>query len=178
MNARPALGLESGTVRVIPYDARWPELYLEEDERIRRALGDLPLSLEHIGSTSVPGLAAKPIIDIMAGRDSHIPARAFVPALESVGYEQRGETGLPGREFFRRGKPRSYHIHLVDIDSVLWRHHIAFRDRLRANPALAAEYVMLKIALAERFPMDRESYIRGKEDFIQSVIADLWTPNR
>ena len=173
-----ALGLESGTVRVVSYDARWPALYLEEEARIRRALSGLPLVLEHVGSTSVTGLAAKPIIDIIAGRDAAIPASAFVPALESVGYEHRGENGLPGREFFRRGQPRSYHIHLVNIDSALWRHHIAFRDRLRANPTLAAEYASLKIALAERFPRDREAYMDGKDGFIRNAIADVWTPGQ
>ena len=176
-NSSP-LGLESGTVRVVAHDSRWAELYLEEEKRLRHALGALPLALEHVGSTSVPGLAAKPIIDILAGRDAAIPPLTFVPAIESVGYEHRGENGLPGREFFRRGSPRSYHIHLVIIDSALWRHHIAFRDRLRADPALAAEYAALKLSLAERFPRDREAYMDGKDAFIRGAIADVWKPGQ
>lgn len=176
MNPGIPLGLESGTVRVVPYDERWPALYRDEEARLRRALGELPLVLEHVGSTSVPGLSAKPIIDILAGRDPGAPPLTFVPPIESAGYEHRGENGLPGREFFRRGKPRSYHIHLVTIDSALWRHHIAFRDRMRASPDLAAEYAALKIALAKQFPLDREAYMDGKDSFIRSVIADVWTP--
>ena len=176
MSADAPLGLESGTVRVVPYDARWPALYRDEETRLRRALGKLPLTLEHVGSTSVPGLAAKPIIDILAGRDAQVQPLTFVAPIESVGYEHRGENGLPGREFFRRGTPRSYHIHLVTIDSALWRHHIAFRDRMRADPDLAAEYAALKIALARRFPLDRQAYMDGKDSFIRSVIADVWVP--
>ena len=167
---RPAIGLESGTVRVVPYDTRWPALYAEEEARIRRALGKTPLALEHVGSTSVPGLTAKPIIDIMAGRAAEHPAEQFVPLLEQAGYEYRGDRGLPGREFFRRGDPRSYHVHLVEIGSSLWRDHIGFRDRLRGDAAVAAEYAALKLALAARFPLDRLSYIDGKAEFIQGVI--------
>ena len=178
MSADAPLGLESGTVRVVAYDTRWPALYRDEQARLRRALGDLPLVLEHVGSTSVPGLAAKPIIDILAGRSAEVPPLTFVPPIESVGYEHRGENGLPGREFFRRGKPRSYHIHLVTLDSALWRHHIAFRDRMRANADLAAEYAALKIALARQFPLDREAYMDGKDSFIRNVIADVWTPGK
>jgi GrpB-like predicted nucleotidyltransferase (UPF0157 family) len=166
----PPLGLESGTVRVVPYDRRWPELYLQEEARIRHTLGTMPLVLEHVGSTSVPGLSAKPIIDIMAGRAAEHPAEQFVPLLERAGYEYRGDRGLPGREFFRRGEPRSYHIHLVEIGSPLWRDHIGFRDRLRSDAAVAAEYAALKLALAARFPLDRASYIDGKAEFIQGVI--------
>jgi GrpB-like predicted nucleotidyltransferase (UPF0157 family) len=170
----PALGLASKTVRVVPYDARWPALFAAEEARIRTALDGIPLELEHVGSTSVPGLAAKPIIDIMAGRLADVPAERVIPLLVKAGYEHRGDRGLPGREFFRRGDPRSYHVHLVDLASHYWREHLGFRDRLRADPATLAEYASLKRALAARFPFDREKYIEGKADFIQGVIADTF----
>ena len=166
-----SLGLESGTVRVVPYDTAWPTLFRVEADRVREALPGLPLWLEHVGSTAVPGVAAKPIIDILAGRPPGVPAAPYIAALGAAGYEYRGEQGIPGRAFFRRGVPRSYHIHLAEVDSQFWRDHLAFRDHLRSHPEVAAEYVALKESLAAQFPRDREAYISGKGPFILQVLA-------
>ena len=168
------LGLESGVVRVVPYDAAWPELFAEESARIAaavRARGAPPLALEHVGSTSVPGLAAKPILDILGGHRAEVPAAAYVAALADAGYVHRGDRGLPGREFFRRGEPRSHHVHLTAIGGAHWREYLAFRDALRADPALLAAYAALKEALALRHPRDRERYIEGKTAFVRRVVA-------
>jgi GrpB-like predicted nucleotidyltransferase (UPF0157 family) len=103
------LGLESKSVRIVPYDARWADLYNEEAARIVGAVAaaGLPLiRIEHVGSTAVPGLSAKPVLDIAAGRDSAVPARVYVPVFEAVGYIYRGESGVPGRDFFRMGALR------------------------------------------------------------------------
>jgi GrpB-like predicted nucleotidyltransferase (UPF0157 family) len=181
MDARPAahaLGLASGTVRVVPHDAAWPALFEHEAERIRAALDGLPLQLEHVGSTSVPGLSAKPIIDIMAGRPPESPVEPYVAALERAGYVHRGERGIPGREFFRRGDPRAYHVHMVTVGSPLWHEHVGFRDHLRAHPATAAEYAALKHALAARHARDREAYTEGKADFITDVLRRAGLPTR
>jgi GrpB-like predicted nucleotidyltransferase (UPF0157 family) len=176
--AMNVLGLAAGTVRVVPYDAGWPALFEREAERIRAALDGLPLRLEHVGSTSVPGLPAKPIVDIMAGYPPGSAMEPYVAALVRAGYVHRGERGIPGREFFRRGDPRSYHLHMVALDSPLWREHVGFRDHLRAHPETAAEYAALKHALAERHPRDREAYIDGKADFITSVLRRAGLPTR
>lgn len=173
-----SLGLESGTVRVVPYDPAWPALFAAEADRIRVAADGLPLRLEHMGSTSIPGLAAKPIVDILAGRPPGSAVAPYVEALVRAGYAHRGEQGIPGREFFRRGDPRSYHVHLAEEGSPAWRTPLAFRDALRADPALAAEYGALKRELAARFPRDRESYIEGKGPFVARVLRGGAEPGR
>jgi GrpB-like predicted nucleotidyltransferase (UPF0157 family) len=167
------LGLESGRVRVVPYNDAWPELYAAEEARLVTALASagVTLMLEHSGSTSVPGLGAKPIIDILAGDASDEMRRDAIVALQHAGYDHRGEQGIPGRDFFRRGNPRQYHLHLTRIGSAFWNDHRAFRDWLRSHPATAAEYMALKLALAERYATDREAYIEGKTAFVLDVLA-------
>lgn len=167
------LGLESKTVRLVPSDARWPALYREEALRIGEAVaaaGLPPLALEHVGSTSVAGLAAKPVLDIAAGRAPGVAPARYVPVLESLGYIYRGESGLPGRDFFRRGELRSHHLHLVEHGGAHWERYLRFRDALRADPVLRDEYAKLKLALAARYPSDRESYIDGKTAFVEGVL--------
>jgi GrpB-like predicted nucleotidyltransferase (UPF0157 family) len=136
------------------------------------------VELEHIGSTAVPGLAAKPIIDILAGRPVDTPRAAVIAAIEAADYEYRGEQEIPGRDFFRRGEPRSWHLHLTEIDSEFWRQHRAFRDYIRANPAAAQEYQRVKLELARRFPFDRPSYIDGKTEFVTGILRLAGAPCR
>jgi GrpB-like predicted nucleotidyltransferase (UPF0157 family) len=168
-----SLGLESGTVRVVPYDSTWPSLFAAEAERLRQrfALAGLPVALEHTGSTAVPGLAAKPILDILAGYPDSVAVAGYIRVLMSADYLYRGEQGIPGRHFFRRGNPRAYHVHLTAIDNGFYRDHLTFRDRLRADNALRDAYAALKRDLAARFPRDREAYIAGKESFVNEVLG-------
>jgi GrpB-like predicted nucleotidyltransferase (UPF0157 family) len=175
MTAEP-LGLESKTVRVVPYDARWPALFDAEAARLREALAPLAVRIEHTGSTAVPGLAAKPILDILMGYESPETLPRVIAALVGAGYVHRGESGIPGREFFRRGEPRSWHIHLARVGSEFWREHLAFRDQLRGNPALRDAYATLKLDLARQYPMDREAYIEGKTAFVRASIAQADSP--
>src|SRR6266568_3023147 len=149
------LGLESGTVRIVPYDPEWPLLFDVEARRLRSALAPLPIVLEHTGSTSVPGLAAKPVLDILAGVTEGASVERYVVKLIGAGYLHRGDRGIPGREFFRRGDPRAYHLHLAPIGSTFWREHLAFRDYLRMHADIRDEYAELKRSLAARFPRDR-----------------------
>lgn len=165
-----ALGLESGVVRLVEYDVRWPVLFTAETQRIRERCGALPLRLEHIGSTSIPGLCAKPVLDILAGRPPGTPLPDYVAALERAGYVHRGERGVPGREFFRRGDPRAYHVHLVEDGGPLWREYLTFRDYLRAHADAAREYAEAKRDLAARFPRDRESYINAKSAHVVAIL--------
>jgi GrpB-like predicted nucleotidyltransferase (UPF0157 family) len=94
----------------------------------------------------------------------------FVAALEQAGYEHRGERGVPGRQFFRRGQPRAYHLHLVEEGGPLWREYLAFRDYLRAHPADARRFADVKRALAARFPRDREAYMNAKSSYVQQIL--------
>jgi GrpB-like predicted nucleotidyltransferase (UPF0157 family) len=167
------LGLESGTVRVVPYDATWPRLYADEVSRLRPFLdrAGVTLVFEHTGSTAIPGMAAKPILDILAGRSTDEEREPAIRALEAAGYSYRGEQEIPGRDFFRRGEPRQYHVHLAHVHSAFHRDHIAFRDYLRAHAEAAAEYAALKRALAAKHPSDREAYILGKSAFVARILG-------
>jgi len=166
------LGLESGVVRVVAYNPAWPELFSAERALIDTALRKhgIAATIEHIGSTSVPGLAAKPILDTLVGVEGEQGFAAAISALPEAGYSYRGEQGIPGRHFFRRGLPRSYHVHLVVRDGHLWRDYLAFRDRLRGHPEDAKVYAELKYELAERYPRDRESYIEAKSEFVKRIL--------
>jgi GrpB-like predicted nucleotidyltransferase (UPF0157 family) len=170
--ATGALGLESGAVRVVPYDERWPVLFREESDRLHASLRSAGLHavIEHVGSTAVPGLAAKPVLDIAVGHPVDADVSAYIAALTGRGYSHRGEQGVPGREFFRRGEPRSYHVHLTAVGNDNWWEHITFRDRLRADVGLRDAYANLKRDLAARFPRDRAAYIAGKEKFVMEVL--------
>src|ERR1051326_5048785 len=165
-----SLGLESGTVRLVEYDDRWSSLFQAEASRILAAAPELQLTLEHVGSTAVPGLCAKPVLDILAGHSAAVPALACVSPLERAGYEHRGDAGILGHQFFRRGQPRAYHLHLVELGGRLWREYLAFRDYLRSDTRAAAEYADLKRQLAARHPRDREAYIGGKSGFVVAAI--------
>ena len=165
-----ALGLESGVVRLAEYDAQWEQLYVQEAERLSEAIVPLGLRFEHVGSTSVPGLIAKPVLDILAGFHDQTLLPAYITALTAAGYVHRGEQGIPGREFFRRGEPRSYHLHLTIIHGSFWAEHLLFRDLLRKDQAVLRAYAELKRALASRYPLDREAYIEGKGPFVRAAL--------
>ena len=168
-----ALGLESGTVRIAPYDATWPTLYAAEAARLESVLEarGLSLALEHTGSTAVPGLPAKPVLDILGGLRDDADRPAAIEALVAAGYNHRGEQGIPGRDFFRRGNPRQYHLHLTRLGSEFWTEHRLFRDYLRTHSEARDAYAALKAELAERFPFDREQYIEGKTEFVLRTLA-------
>jgi GrpB-like predicted nucleotidyltransferase (UPF0157 family) len=166
------LGLEAGRVRLVPYCESWPGLYEAEIARLAPFLASagVDVAFEHSGSTAVPGLAAKPIIDILAGLVMIDDRTSVIAALQGAGYVHRGEHGIPGRDFFRRGEPRHYHLHLTALGSQFWQDHQDFRDWLRAHRHAAVEYAALKHALAERFPEDRKAYIDGKSSFVERTL--------
>src|SRR5262245_18064250 len=104
--------------------------YAAEADRIERAVHELPVRLEHIGSTAVPGLSAKPIIDILAGVPPRTDRQPYVEALKQICFDHLGANGVPGRDFFRRGSPRSHHVHMITWNSPLWKEWLMFRDFL------------------------------------------------
>lgn len=166
------LGLESGRVRVVPYSAAWPALFADEAVRLAPflAAANVRLELEHTGSTAVPGLGAKPIVDILAGLEDDRDRPAAIAAIRNAGYVHRGEQEIPGRDFFRRGEPRQYHLHLTRIGSGFWRDHLDFRHWLRTHRDVAEAYMALKTRLALQHPTDREAYILGKTSFVEAVL--------
>jgi GrpB-like predicted nucleotidyltransferase (UPF0157 family) len=168
----PLLGLRQNEVRLVPYTAAWSHLYRQEEKRLKSALGHLPMVLDirHVGSTSIPGMIAKPIIDMAIAVTDWDQARDCIAPIQRLGYEYRGEAGIPRRHYFRLGDPRTHHIHVVEISSRDWQNMLRFRELLIAQPELAAAYARLKVELARRFPFDRESYLAGKAPFIESVL--------
>ena len=170
-----SLGLRRGTVRLVASDPRWPDLFSAEAGRIAPAVqraGLARLQLEHVGSTAIPGLAAKPILDMMAGSAPGAAWQPYVDVFQALGYEPRGPQGVAERELLVLGpdRARTHHLSLVVAGGVFWRDHLAFRDRLRAEPALAAAYAALKRGLARRHAGNREAYTAGKLAFVGEVL--------
>lgn len=167
------LGLRRQEVRLVPHDPRWAEAYHREAERLRQALGARALEIAHIGSTAVPGLPAKPLLDIMVAITSLGERDEVVPLLAGIGYEYRPHDTIPERLFFIAGEPdaRRVNLSLAPVHSPYWRDHLAFRDILRARPEVAAAYARLKAQLAEQYPDDRLAYTAAKGEFVASVLA-------
>lgn len=153
------------------YDSEWPRLFEEEKAAILDAIGHVVAAIEHVGSTAVPGLAAKPIIDIMVGVRRLADAQQCIVPLQRIGYEYvpEFEVSLPERRYFRKGSPRTHHLHTVEVGSDFWERHLLFRDHLRAHPEAAKAYGELKRDLAVRYGADREAYTEAKTPFIRAA---------
>jgi GrpB-like predicted nucleotidyltransferase (UPF0157 family) len=164
------------SVIILPYDPEWPTAFEWERLRLLSALGEAALAIEHVGSTAVPGLAAKPVIDIMVAIADLTRAEDFVPALATVGYERRPLGDFPGRVYFRRftGGIRTHHLSLSALDTDFWRDHLTFRDHLRAYPEAAREYGELKRALALEYGDDRLGYTEAKTSFVERIVGRGW----
>lgn len=176
-NEPSSLGLRRGTVQLHTSDPAWAEAFRTEATKLEQRVANAelpPLIFEHIGSTAVSGLDAKPILDLMAGHQSGTDPRVYFPTLQTAGYEHRGAQGVPDREFFVRGPEchRTHHLNLVPFEGAFWRDHLIFRDRLRDDPAVRAAYAVLKQQLAEAHPDDREAYTAGKARFVFLIISE------
>jgi GrpB-like predicted nucleotidyltransferase (UPF0157 family) len=143
-----------------------------EREHVEAVLGARAVAVEHVGSTAVPGLDAKPVVDLLVGLGSMGNAGRCVRPLEGIGYEHRGQAGVPGRLFFRkfRAGRRAYHLHVAEVGSEFWVEHLLFRDHLRAHPETAREYARLKHELAARAGGDRAAYTAAKGRFVRGVL--------
>jgi len=157
---------------VVPYDESWPQAYAGEARRIEAALAPLAVTLHHIGSTSVPGLAAKPVIDLLLVVGSHRDLDERTSALEELGYEAKGEFGIPGRRYFSRGpdEARTHHVHAYEAGHPEIARHLVFRDFLRDDPAEGRRYGQLKARLAAAHRDDVEAYTEGKASYILDAI--------
>jgi len=167
-------------IRLTPYDPAWPDRFAEERAALEEAIGLWSTGgIHHVGSTAVPGLEAKPIVDILVGVDSLDGSRACFDPLATLNYLY-----APYRpdemHWFCKPHPsrRTHHLHLVPTDSQRFRDELTFRDALRESPQTAAEYAALKRDLADRFVEDREAYTDAKTDFIRRVLQARQGPNR
>ncbi len=156
---------------VTEYDPVWISMFKEEAERIKVILGENCVAVHHIGSTSVKGLAAKPIIDIMPVVKDLGKVDRVKSEFEKIGYEYMGEFGIPGRRYLRKGgEKRTHQIHVfaqTDIYNI--KRHLAFRDYLRTHSDVREAYAKLKRELAKKYPYDIDGYCDGKDDFVKEI---------
>jgi GrpB-like predicted nucleotidyltransferase (UPF0157 family) len=157
---------------IVSYNPLWPQMFEEEAAKISAVFGTELISIHHIGSTSIPGLSAKPIIDIMPIVRSVETVDAFNPAMIELGYEPKGENGISGRRYFQKGGQlnRSHHVHTYEATNPAVKEHLDLRDYLIAHPDDARQYGELKEELALKFPHDIEGYINGKDAFVKEII--------
>ena len=160
-------------VIIVDYDSKWPSLFEEEKAKILSVIGHIIVAVEHVGSTAVPGLGAKPIIDIMVAIRQLADARECIGPLRSIGYEYvpEYEAEMPERRYFHKGPlgGRTCHLHMVELTSGFWERHLLFRDYLRTHPDVSQQYCQLKKELAARHSSDRGAYTEAKTSFIRSI---------
>lgn len=173
-HALEGLGLDHGDVAIVCSDPRWPGAFERIAEQIRSVLGDALDAVEHVGSTAVPGLVAKPILDIAVGLAPNTHLGGVIAALERWGFEYRGDNGDEGGHLFvldARPHHRVAHVHVVERGDRCWRLYLTFRDRLRTDPVARDSYADVKRELAGRFPHDRRSYTASKAEFIRGLLG-------
>lgn len=153
------------------YDPSWPRSFEAIRERITPAIGKFVTAIEHVGSTSIPGLAAKPIIDIDVLLRSSDDLPLAIDALNGLGYQHQGTLGIPGRDaFLAPSHDVRHHLYVCSPGTPEFERHIIFRDYLRRHPKEAAEYVRLKRNLSGRFSIDHEAYTDAKTEFIEGIL--------
>ena len=167
------LGLRRGSVRLASHDPQWEKIGRERCGRIRSACGDLQVTVEHVGSTSVRHLSAKPIIDIVVGLSNLERMPRARARLVEIGYVYRGEgAGGVGHLFVWESEPdvRTVHVHAVQYGSTFWEEHVCFRDVLQQDADLRRAYERLKLENAAAFPTDRKAYTAAKNEFVREVL--------
>lgn len=168
------LGLKRKTVKLFLYTPEWTKSFKKEKKGLQNILGDVAVDIQHFGSTAIPSLPAKPIIDILIAVSNLKNIDEFMTPLKKLGYEYRRDAGVPGRLFFaKRSKTKiTHHLHFVKINSRSWKDNLLFRDYLQKHKKVTNEYANLKRELEKKFSSDRESYLLGKEKFIKKVIKE------
>lgn len=157
-------------VEVVPYKVEWVMMFEEESRKIKEVLGEEVVDVYHIGSTSIPNIHAKPVIDLMVEVVSIDKIDEYNHGMEQLGYEAYGENGIPKRRFFSKGgNNRTHHVHIFEKGNPEMARHIAFRDYMIAHPEEAQIYSQLKQSLAKQYPYSIEQYIEGKDSYIKSI---------
>ena len=176
---REMLGLPHDQNFLVDYSPEWPRLFIVEKRSLAAAFGPLPHAIEHVGSTSVEGMKAKPILDILIGIPRLDGYATYRPVLETLGYDHATQAGVPGHQIFGRGRTRderTHIVHFVEMDGACWRAMLAFRDALRADPRLRAEYEATKTASVKKAPDSRARYNELKAGFFAKL--NLHAPGR
>jgi len=161
-------------IRVQAHDPEWAQSFEVEAESLRRLLGSNFVAAHHVGSTAVPSIVAKPIVDVLVEVYSVSRLDDLAETMQSHGYQAMGEYGLPGRRYYRKHRHhgvRSHHVHAYEVGNTEIHRHLAFRDFLLAHPEIAQEYSALKQQLALAHPNDKAAYVDGKDTFIREVQA-------
>ena len=174
MSIRESPGMDRSRLHLVPHDASWSAWYLSESARIGAALGDLALRIDHIGSTAVPGLIAKPIIDIAIVTQDIDGAERCGPRLEPLGYRYRGQHGDdPLRRYLvlDQGIRRIAQVHVWAAESPAWRATLGFRDLLRTRPDVRSDYAREKLRAAQAVGWDKAKYSIEKGSFIEGVLT-------
>jgi GrpB-like predicted nucleotidyltransferase (UPF0157 family) len=159
-------------VEVVPHNPNWQDNFAEEKQQILQVFGNNIVAIHHVGSTAIPGIHAKPIIDLLVEVEEIVKVDECNPSMEALGYEVIGEFGIPGRRFFRKNNAagiRTHHIHTYEVGEPEVEKHLAFRDYMIAHPEDAQKYSELKRGLARKHPYDIDSYVDGKDGFIQEM---------
>lgn len=166
------MGLKRTDVALSEPTNEWREEFEKQREVLKNIFKEDLVDIQHVGSTAIPGLKAKPIVDIAVAVNDLEDVLKYVDELAKEGYEFRGNAGVEGRYFFAKGDPenRTHYLHTEPIDSSNWETHIFFRDYLIEHPELIKEYEDLKVELAEKYPEERSKYTAGKNDFITGVL--------
>ena len=166
-------------IRIVAYDPAWPTRAARELDRVRSAVGDVVDRLEHVGSTAVPGLPSKPIIDLLVSVEAVAPRGRYVEPLERIGYLFVPDPASPDFHFFAKPprRPRAYHLHVCEAGGEHEARHLAVRDFLRTYEEEVERYAELKRELVARHPDDRLAYIEGKSDYMDALEgrALAWT---
>lgn len=169
------IGLEKTRAEVAEYDPGWPEVYKKEAAIIKGLLGDLAVDIQHVGSTSVPGLPAKPVIDIGVAVRIMDDIPEIIEILKKNGYVFEGDWEDEGGIFVvKESAPgvRTLHVHIVGKNDIQWNNYIIFRDALRNEDEIRDQYLALKKELAEKYSDDRVKYTSSKHDFIRGILKD------
>ena len=153
-------------VKIVPYDSNWPTIFEEEAKLLKQALGSNCITIYHIGSTSIPGLSAKPILDILPVVKDILEVDQATEAMERLGYEVKGEAGMAFRRFFQTG---NHNVHVYQEQDPEISRYLKFRDWMRSHPDDALAYATLKLTLAQKFPQDILKYCSGKDAFVASI---------
>ncbi len=166
------IGLKHNQNFLVDYDPAWPLLFEQEKVRLQNVLADIPRGIEHFGSTAIPGLPAKPILDILIGILPLTDWSQCKQPLESLGYDYAAHAGVPGHFIFGRGRDlseRTHLVHVVEFNGLSWQFNLAFRDAIRANPNLMEEYLIVKQTAAKLAPEGRAKYNELKQAFFDKV---------
>jgi GrpB-like predicted nucleotidyltransferase (UPF0157 family) len=157
-------------IEIVPYSAKWPALFQQEQVLLQKHIGRFLTAIHHVGSTAIPQMPSKPIVDITAECKIYPPNNEIITVLAAIKYIHMGESGVVGRHWFKKGSPTTCHLHLTPIGGDVASRQIKFRDILRQNPNLASRYAELKLSLVQQYGNDEVTYALNKTDFIRQVL--------